>query len=263
MTSDIPAAVSGTNDGTNWTSLTIGSDTYGIGGGSSTPTSIENGNTKLIADPNYGLQINSYNGFNASICYGGLKGQNQGSHNTRSILVGAGGSGPSDGLQIVMSTGYIDQPNAMILPLKSGPSVNVDIGNSSSKFNDLYLSGNISDGTNSVSVANIETLNTAQTITAQKTFDGGSGSGSGTAINPLMIKFDNNHASFLEVYDYDSTYTAEFDFSTGLTANRTIHIPNATGTLALTSDIVVPPAPSADGTYVLECTVSSGVATYA
>lgn len=31
----IPAAVSGTNDGTNWTSLTVGSDTYGIpsGGG--------------------------------------------------------------------------------------------------------------------------------------------------------------------------------------------------------------------------------------
>ena len=36
----IPDAVSGTNDGTNWTSLTIGSDTYGIpsGGGSSGPT---------------------------------------------------------------------------------------------------------------------------------------------------------------------------------------------------------------------------------
>ena len=31
----IPAAVSGTNDGTNWTSLTIGNSTYGIGGGSS------------------------------------------------------------------------------------------------------------------------------------------------------------------------------------------------------------------------------------
>lgn len=30
-----PDAVSGTNDGTNWTTLTIGADTYGIGGGSS------------------------------------------------------------------------------------------------------------------------------------------------------------------------------------------------------------------------------------
>lgn len=33
-TPNIPDAVSGTNDGTNWTSLTIGSATYGIGGGS-------------------------------------------------------------------------------------------------------------------------------------------------------------------------------------------------------------------------------------
>lgn len=33
----IPDAVSGTNDGTNWTTLTIGNSTYGIGG-SSTPT---------------------------------------------------------------------------------------------------------------------------------------------------------------------------------------------------------------------------------
>lgn len=31
----IPDAVSGTNDGTNWTSLTIGSDTYGFAGGGS------------------------------------------------------------------------------------------------------------------------------------------------------------------------------------------------------------------------------------
>ena len=37
LESQIPDAVSGTNDGTNWTSLTIGSDTYGLAsGGSST-----------------------------------------------------------------------------------------------------------------------------------------------------------------------------------------------------------------------------------
>lgn len=47
------------------------------------------------------------------------------------------------------------------------------------------------------------------------------------------------------------------------TQNATLTLPSSTGTLALTSDIVVPAAPSADGTYVLECTVSSGVATYA
>lgn len=36
----IPDAVSGTNDGTNWTSLTIGSDTYGLASGGSTPTNM-------------------------------------------------------------------------------------------------------------------------------------------------------------------------------------------------------------------------------
>lgn len=40
----IPDAVSGTNDGTNWTSLTIGSDTYGIGGGSA-PSNMVTTNT--------------------------------------------------------------------------------------------------------------------------------------------------------------------------------------------------------------------------
>lgn len=34
-TPTIPSAVSGTNDGTNWTSLTIGSDTYGLASGGS------------------------------------------------------------------------------------------------------------------------------------------------------------------------------------------------------------------------------------
>lgn len=36
----VPDAVSGTNDGTNWTSLTIGNDTYGLASGGSTPTNM-------------------------------------------------------------------------------------------------------------------------------------------------------------------------------------------------------------------------------
>ena len=40
----IPDAVSGTNDGTNWTSLTIGSDTYGLASGS-TPSNMVTTNT--------------------------------------------------------------------------------------------------------------------------------------------------------------------------------------------------------------------------
>ena len=50
-TSDIPAAVSGTNDGTNWTSLTIGSDTYGLagGGGQQTWREIDVNGSEMIA----------------------------------------------------------------------------------------------------------------------------------------------------------------------------------------------------------------------
>lgn len=36
----VPDAVSGTNDGTNWTSLTIGNDTYGLASSGSTPTNM-------------------------------------------------------------------------------------------------------------------------------------------------------------------------------------------------------------------------------
>lgn len=47
-----------------------------------------------------------------------------------------------------------------------------DLGTSSIPFKDLYLSGNLSDGTNSVSVSNIVTANTTQTISGNKTFSG-------------------------------------------------------------------------------------------
>ena len=43
-----------------------------------------------------------------------------------------------------------------------------DLGLIGQRFRDLYLSRNLSDGTNEVSVANIATLNTAQTTTAEK-----------------------------------------------------------------------------------------------
>ena len=46
----------------------------------------------------------------------------------------------------------------------------IDLGNSSIKWRDLYLGGSLKDGTNSVSVANIVTKDTEQTISATKTF---------------------------------------------------------------------------------------------
>jgi len=48
LKSELPAAVSGVNDGTNWTSLTIGSDTYGIGGGSAPSNMMTTDTTQTI-----------------------------------------------------------------------------------------------------------------------------------------------------------------------------------------------------------------------
>ena len=45
----IPAAVSGTNDGTNWTSLTIGNATYGLASGGGTITDVQVNGTSVVS----------------------------------------------------------------------------------------------------------------------------------------------------------------------------------------------------------------------
>lgn len=49
---------------------------------------------------------------------------------------------------------------------------NIDLGGSSTSFRNLYLSGVLSDGTNSVTIANIITINTDQTISGNKIWSG-------------------------------------------------------------------------------------------
>jgi len=56
-----------------------------------------------------------------------------------------------------------------------------DIGRDTVRWKDAYIAGNLSDGTNSIAVANIASLDTAQTFTGTKTF---------TA--PLNITFGNS-----------------------------------------------------------------------
>lgn len=50
--SDTPTipAISGTNDGTNWTTITINNDTYSIGGGSGTITDVEVNGASVVTD---------------------------------------------------------------------------------------------------------------------------------------------------------------------------------------------------------------------
>lgn len=61
--------------------------------------------------------------------------------------------GFSSGGEIMIHNGGI-QPNRSILPTGS-----IDLGSSTNKWKDLHLSGNLTDGTNSISVANIANKN--------------------------------------------------------------------------------------------------------
>ena len=78
-------------------------------------------------------------------------------------------------------------------------------GGSLKYWNNLYLSGNITDGTNSVSAANIATLNTAQEFTANKTFTG----------CELNFKFGANDGGPFKIYKNSSGllkfYASNFD----------------------------------------------------
>ena len=65
VTSEIPDAVSGTNDGTNWTSLTIGSDTYGFASGGSSysaGTGIDITNNTISIDNTVALKSELFSG---------------------------------------------------------------------------------------------------------------------------------------------------------------------------------------------------------
>jgi hypothetical protein len=88
----IPDAVSGTNDGTNWTTLTIGNDTYGLAGGGSgtmynhvismTKTVSSNTNLKIHLQFNNfnNTQITSYSGFMTAFA----------NHSIPEVLLGTG-----------------------------------------------------------------------------------------------------------------------------------------------------------------------------
>ena len=66
------------------------------------------------------------------------------------------------------------------------------LGSSTLKWNNLYLSGNLTDGTNSVSIANIDTINTAQTISGLKTVTQGVKFQSSSNSQDFTIKEDQS-----------------------------------------------------------------------
>lgn len=71
----------------------------------------------------------------------------------------------------VFNDGTNDVLKLISTALEPVTTASVDLGGASNKFKDLYLSGALKDGTNSISIANIATLNTAQVLTGKKTIE--------------------------------------------------------------------------------------------
>ena len=79
-----------------------------------------------------------------------------------------------------------------------------DLGTISNKWKNLYLSGNLSDGINSVSIANIVTKDTAQEITGTKTFK----NEDGIVLKPTTT--GANGIKFIPTYDeYSDSLTIQ------------------------------------------------------
>ena len=159
-TSDIPAAVSGTNDGTNWTTLTIGSDTYGLAGGGSAPSNMATTDTAQTISgaktftTDITLQAGTYiQGQVTGESAKDIIGMFASSHSThpKDIFIGdgTGASSPSIWLYAPEVAPHADNTT--------------DIGDSSHAIKNIYIKGNISDGTNSIAVASIADKTNSET----------------------------------------------------------------------------------------------------
>lgn len=165
----IPDAVSGVHDNTNWTSLTIGNDTYSIGGGAA-PSNMVTTDTAQTITGTKTLDANAFVdcrvGHNRKLYFGNP------SNTTYCSPVFSGGNEPGgfNALtlnNVVASSGF---GASGFYPVIHN-SLDLGLSGSYTKYwRDLYLSRYLSDGTNSITIADIVTTDTAQTINGQKTF---------------------------------------------------------------------------------------------
>lgn len=185
--------VSGTNDGTNWTTITIGNDTYGIPSGGSTPSNMVTTNTDqtISADKTFGsnktinmndaVKISEYGVFNATGTARSTGFQLGTWDRCKGIVsfnrIGSSTDNPDypvtstndrynfnihlnvGGISATANT-FIFDPTALyyIKGSSSYGASGANLGTSAHLFNNLYLSGNITDGTNSVNVADLAAL---------------------------------------------------------------------------------------------------------
>lgn len=111
---------------------------------------------------------------------------------------------------------------------------NRDLGTSTTRYKDLYLSGNLSDGTNSTSISNILTLDTEQTITGTKTIEvpfnnEGVNVGlkfnlngtSGIVPNLMEFYYNDTRQGFVSMQNNDIILSGPFTFGYG---NANMHL---------------------------------------
>ena len=168
-TPTIPDAVSGTNDGTNWTSLTIGSDTYGLASGSApsnmvtTDTAQDIIGTKTIHGSLLFKRGNYASGQIES------NGPSTSSGQPSLLIKSADNLYWDINAHIDLYSGKSGIPAQVVIyknliPLADNNGTG-DLGSSTDKWTDLYLSGNLSDGTNSIAIANIASKTNSETWT--------------------------------------------------------------------------------------------------
>lgn len=150
------SSIVGTNDGTNWTSLRIGNTTKAI------PTGVAPANAvtlttdqtisgaKTFKDPNQTYAGSIKLGSNED--YGSIKLEGNPIYNANLCIV----LGDADSITGAQGQYNLHKSYFYFIP-KSGKS-EADLGTNSFKWKNLYLSGNISNGAKSASVADIVNL---------------------------------------------------------------------------------------------------------
>lgn len=156
--------VDGTNDGTNWTSLTIGEDTYGIGGGSAPSNMVTTNTAQTISGAKTyttditltNAEIFLSNGYYLNLGTGKayITGDSSGNANIGVKTAGANSFRVLQFAPAPTTTGYA----SLLCYDKNGSSYKGNLGTQTAQWHDLYLSNNLTNGTKSITVAEIVNL---------------------------------------------------------------------------------------------------------
>lgn len=172
----IPDAVSGTNDGTNWTSLTIGSDTYNVG--AAAPSNMVTTDTQqnitaakyFVTDDLYAQRSGGVNvgpsGHHGRVRYSETLNTST-SIFTYLIQFDNQNFG---GLRFEQTANASSPYTILTSNFTCGfDNGKCDLGKSNRRFNNLYLAGSITDGTDSIDTFETWTFTLSDNTTVTKT----------------------------------------------------------------------------------------------